>query len=581
MRTAARALVMLFVCVVLPGMFAGIQAASMAELKAHPVRLAILGDRTGGHTPGVYGEIVAEIERLRPDLVLTVGDMIEGYTTDTAQMSAEWQEYLDIVAQLSAPIYYTAGNHDITTDEMVPHYRKFIGEPYYSFTHRGVHFVMMDNSRIENSDDFSSQQLAWLINDLEKNSESLYTIVFHHKPFWIGTLARGKADTLHAIFARFGVDAVFTGHFHRYFAATYDGIDYTSIGSSGGHYIESWGGFEYHFGWVTIDDQGIHTAPIMKNSVYAWDEYTAEDLFVMNRLSHEAIFYPTPVVPAGDGMVVRQSFTVEIRNSTGGRSLSDTLRWQVPDGWSVEPSETPVEVPAGESESVAFVVSGKVDGDVVPTASIRAPYGVDRQQLVKTPLRIAPSAACRLVSSMLSIDGVLDEDIWMNVAVELTDSVADPVSVRFAFDDKNLYVAARCADAHMDQIRSKETERDGTVYADDYIGFFFQPVPESPTVYQVYFNPDGVIFDQEIVWDENWYYDVHRGWNGEYVSAVARDDSSWTVEARIPFDQFGVRVEAGQSWGLNIRRKQSRLSSDISWQPVTYDPKQFGVLEFE
>ena len=84
-----------------------------------PIRFAIIGDRTGGHVPGVYGEIIQEIELLKPDFTMTVGDMIEGYTEDVERLTAEWNEYLEIIKPLSAPIHHTPGNHDITNEAML------------------------------------------------------------------------------------------------------------------------------------------------------------------------------------------------------------------------------------------------------------------------------------------------------------------------------------------------------------------------------------------------------------------------------------------------------------------------------
>ena len=47
-------------------------------------------------------------------------------------------------------------------------------------------------------------------------------------------LADGREDLLHRLFRENGVDYVFNGHFHNYGSATYDGIRYTILGSSGG-----------------------------------------------------------------------------------------------------------------------------------------------------------------------------------------------------------------------------------------------------------------------------------------------------------------------------------------------------------
>ena len=139
-----------------------------AERLGEPIRFAIIGDRTGIHTPGVYRDIIKEIELLKPDFTITVGDMIEGYTDDMDEILNQWEEYITLIEPLSAPIYHTPGNHDIwidETDTSIKLYKEFIGDPNYSFDHRGVHFVVMDNSRWEKTDELPQETIEWLIND--------------------------------------------------------------------------------------------------------------------------------------------------------------------------------------------------------------------------------------------------------------------------------------------------------------------------------------------------------------------------------------------------------------------------------
>ena len=66
----------------------------------YSVRFAVIGDRTGGHQPGIYGQIVEEIQRMKPDFLLTVGDMIEGYTGDTVAVKREWEEYTELLEHM-------------------------------------------------------------------------------------------------------------------------------------------------------------------------------------------------------------------------------------------------------------------------------------------------------------------------------------------------------------------------------------------------------------------------------------------------------------------------------------------------
>jgi 3',5'-cyclic AMP phosphodiesterase CpdA len=168
--------------------------ADDCDLARCPIRFAILGDRTGGHVDHIFDSVVVEVERLRPDFVMTVGDMIEGYASDTAVYAEEWREFQKIVAPLTMPIHYTPGNHDITNDVGLAPFRKYVGEPVYSFDYRGLHIAVLDNSRLESTDGWPQEQLDWLTADLKAHQDAAYTMVFFHKPFWYNTVFQGRPD---------------------------------------------------------------------------------------------------------------------------------------------------------------------------------------------------------------------------------------------------------------------------------------------------------------------------------------------------------------------------------------------------
>jgi hypothetical protein len=103
-------------------------------------------------------------------------------------------------------------------------------------------------------------------------------------------------------------------------------------------------------------------------------------------------------------------------------------------------------------------------------------------------------------------------------------------------------------------------------------------VPVGP-VYQIYFSPLGTAFDQKIDVRNGVAVGVDREWNGTYEVATSKGADYWSIEVRIPVDQLGVTVGYGDIWALNFLRKQKRLNTAADWQvPVTYDPKDYGVL---
>jgi hypothetical protein len=210
---------------------------------------AVIGDRTGNEQPGIYARTIEQVQRYYPDLALTVGDMIEGYTSDTVLIKRQWEEYLDLVEPLTMPTYFTAGNHDIWDVVSRGFYERYIGEPCYSFTVDSIHFVFLDNGMCPGIQDFPEEQITWLRNDLEANRDPLYTFVFMHIPYWVNTVARGNPDILHTIFVKYGVSAVFNGHLHSYRYGRYNGVTYVGVGSSG---AEPRGDRDFHFIDVTV-----------------------------------------------------------------------------------------------------------------------------------------------------------------------------------------------------------------------------------------------------------------------------------------------------------------------------------------
>ena len=102
------------------------------------------------------------------------------------------------------------------------------------------------------------------------------------------------------------------------------------------------------------------------------------------------------------------------------------------------------------------------------------------------------------------------------------------------------------------------------------------------TVYQIYVNPSGTIFDQRITFDENMWYTADRTWDGEYDVATQRVDDRWSVEIRVPLSALGAGAQTDSAWGLNFRRKQARTGAAADWQvPIDYDPGTIGELKFE
>lgn len=102
---------------------------SAVSLTAVDFHFAVLGDRTGTADQEAFEIVVWEIDQLKPEFIVTVGDLIEDCNSEE-----DWMEPLSTLEQLSCPIYFTPGNHDIVDQSSAKLWYKMTGSPpYYSF----------------------------------------------------------------------------------------------------------------------------------------------------------------------------------------------------------------------------------------------------------------------------------------------------------------------------------------------------------------------------------------------------------------------------------------------------------------
>ncbi|MDP6244594.1 MAG: metallophosphoesterase, partial [Myxococcota bacterium] len=105
----------------------------------------VVTDRTGEHRDGVFAGAMPKIDLVEPAFVVSVGDLIEGYTEDRADLLEQWQEIDGYVRSLRAPFFYVPGNHDFSNEVMSKLWRERYGPSFYDFWYKDVHFVVLNS----------------------------------------------------------------------------------------------------------------------------------------------------------------------------------------------------------------------------------------------------------------------------------------------------------------------------------------------------------------------------------------------------------------------------------------------------
>jgi Concanavalin A-like lectin/glucanases superfamily/Calcineurin-like phosphoesterase len=214
----------------------------------------IFGDRTSGVPEGLktLALAVADVNLLAPDLVMTVGDLVQGYN-DTTEWVKQANEYKAVMAKLSMPWFAVPGNHDLyyrgkdrPKTEHEADYEKHFGPLWYAFQHKGSWFVVIDSDegnpethKYDFNDPLSQKmspaQFSWLEETLRKAKGADHVFVFLHHPRWLKGGYGDDWDRVHALLKSSGnVSAVFAGHIHRMrWDGVKDGIEYFTLAGTG------------------------------------------------------------------------------------------------------------------------------------------------------------------------------------------------------------------------------------------------------------------------------------------------------------------------------------------------------------
>jgi len=168
---------------------------------------------------GTLKKAVAAVNSLKepPDFIIFTGDLT--HTTEDRDIRRKrMTEFRDIVKDLKVKdVKFMPGEHDASLDNGKA-FKEFFGETHYTFDHKGVHFIAVDNVSDPRAS-IGDEQLAWLKADLERQPKDARIVVFTHRPLfdlypqWDWATTDG-AKAIEILQARDNV-TVFYGHIHQ------------------------------------------------------------------------------------------------------------------------------------------------------------------------------------------------------------------------------------------------------------------------------------------------------------------------------------------------------------------------------
>jgi hypothetical protein len=230
---------------------------------------AIFSDLYGGEREGVFAVAMEHLELLRPELILNVGDLIDGGTEDRERLTREWDEFDAKLDGQTAPVFYIGGNHDLSNLEMRAFWEERYGARYYHFVYKDVLFLMLDsedfaddmmmevyearahalnvladegrpayeetkyfNMAERQTGAIREEQASYFRDAIAANPDVRWTFVLMHKPVWRNEGATEFQSIETALGDR--PYTVINGHYHSYSHTERNGRDYIHLATTSG-----------------------------------------------------------------------------------------------------------------------------------------------------------------------------------------------------------------------------------------------------------------------------------------------------------------------------------------------------------
>lgn len=557
-------------------------------------QFAIVSDRTGGSRAGVFEKAVAKLNLLQPEFVMSVGDLIEGYSQDQAEINAQWDEFQGFIKALQMPFFYVPGNHDQSNSTMAAIWQKRFGRSYFSFVYHDVLFLCL-NSQDSGMDHISETQRQWVRDTLAANSNVRWTLVFLHSPLWENESSdtTGWPAVEQALQGR--KYTVIAGHYHSYLKRERHDSRYYILSTTGGGSDlrgPAYGEFD-QVAWVTMTKDGPLLANLLLDGILADDVLTPEKRALVYSLSDELI--SSSVIWSSDETA--STHRAELRSANRSEvPVTVSFNLEPAPGLNLQLEQGLAKSDDGYSftlqpkaSRVAFV---KVDGKLSTNGHQARPAGRLRwhaalQPAGMEPLELAgdfmipfvPRLTLPVVSS-LKVDGQLDD--WPGLLHDVDQPHLRSTkegwtglddcrfSVGFARDNQNLYLAINVRDDDLisradmapwkqDGIEVRIDFRDPKIQRASRVaegGLLFLGASPAPG--------DG--------FDSAYKFNLSAQPDGTVI-CCKQTDGGYTFEAAIPL--AGIAARYGDAWqreGVRINiavndRDAAGGQAQLWWQP--------------
>ena len=207
------------------------------------------------------------------------------------------------------------------------------------------------------------------------------------------------------------------------------------------------------------------------------------------------------------------------------------------------------------------------------------------------------------------LDGIVNEPFWETIQpadgfLQQEPDEGQPASerteVRFAYDDKNLYIGITCFDSRPSDVVITQNRRDGSLTDTDSIQILLDTFHDRQNAFIFGTSPTGIEYDAQVskagqgdqgaiprAGGQGTQGGAQRGgasatnlnWDAVWDVRSQITARGWEAEMVIPFKTLRYEPGTDRTWGLQIMRNLRRRNEQSFWSPVSraFDLTQVDV----
>lgn len=208
--------------------------------------------------------------------------------------------------------------------------------------------------------------------------------------------------------------------------------------------------------------------------------------------------------------------------------------------------------------------------------------------------QVKPHIVAKKTNTPIVIDGVADEPIWQESMAAKdfyqyfpsdTSLSTGKTEVYVAYDDKNIYILAKCHDGRDGKYQTSSLRRDYRGGANDGISFLIDTYQDNTNAFIFGINPFGVLREGLIANGGQQRDSYSLSWDNKWTGDAKIYDDMWVAELAIPLKTIRFK-DNSKAFNMNFYRIDTKFNERSTWVQIPRNNMIFnlafmGEVDFE